>query len=124
MATETLDDKKPEEEEVIDKENEEGSKEVLEKKIEVEEKENEKSDQDSTEKKEPVTLSSDSPTRERKVIKRYSAPSVARVVVLSLKIFPMVGAFSVLKELVVVLPDCLADHIRTLIPGIEKALNV
>ncbi|OMO65586.1 Armadillo-like helical [Corchorus olitorius] len=34
-----------------------------------------------------------------------------------------VGAFSVLKELVVVLPDCLADHIGTLIPGIEKALN-
>ncbi|OMO95503.1 Armadillo-like helical [Corchorus capsularis] len=34
-----------------------------------------------------------------------------------------VGAFSVLKELVVVLPDCLANHIGTLIPGIEKALN-
>ncbi|XP_048426960.1 cullin-associated NEDD8-dissociated protein 1 isoform X3 [Pyrus x bretschneideri] len=34
-----------------------------------------------------------------------------------------VGAFSVLKELVVVLPDCLADHICSLIPGIEKALN-
>ncbi|KAE8735706.1 Cullin-associated NEDD8-dissociated protein 1 [Hibiscus syriacus] len=34
-----------------------------------------------------------------------------------------VGAYSVLKELVVVLPDCLADHIGTLIPGIEKALN-
>jgi cullin-associated NEDD8-dissociated protein 1 len=34
-----------------------------------------------------------------------------------------VGAFSVLKELVVVLPDCLADHIGSLIPGIEKALN-
>ncbi|XP_022716323.1 cullin-associated NEDD8-dissociated protein 1-like isoform X2 [Durio zibethinus] len=34
-----------------------------------------------------------------------------------------VGAFSILKELVVVLPDCLADHIGTLIPGIEKALN-
>lgn len=33
-----------------------------------------------------------------------------------------VGAFSVLKELVVVLPDCLADHIGSLIPGIEKAL--
>jgi cullin-associated NEDD8-dissociated protein 1 len=35
-----------------------------------------------------------------------------------------VGAFSVLKELVVVLPDCLADHIGSLVPGIEKALNV
>ncbi|XWS18034.1 hypothetical protein CRYUN_Cryun32bG0007600 [Craigia yunnanensis] len=34
-----------------------------------------------------------------------------------------VGAFSVLKELVVVLPDCIADDIGTLIPGIEKALN-
>jgi len=33
-----------------------------------------------------------------------------------------VGAFSVLKELVV-LPYCLADHIGSLIPGIEKALN-
>ncbi|CAH9109572.1 unnamed protein product [Cuscuta epithymum] len=33
-----------------------------------------------------------------------------------------VGAFSVLKELVIVLPDCLADHIGSLIPGIEKAL--
>ncbi|KAB5574504.1 hypothetical protein DKX38_001698 [Salix brachista] len=34
-----------------------------------------------------------------------------------------VGAFSVLRELVVVLPDCLAEHIGSLIPGIEKALN-
>ncbi|KAH9750329.1 Cullin-associated NEDD8-dissociated protein 1 [Citrus sinensis] len=34
-----------------------------------------------------------------------------------------VGAFSVLRELVVVLPDCLADHIGSLIPGIEKSLN-
>ncbi|RVW44350.1 Cullin-associated NEDD8-dissociated protein 1 [Vitis vinifera] len=34
-----------------------------------------------------------------------------------------VGAFSVLKELVVVLPDCLADHIGSLISGIEKALS-
>uniref|UniRef100_A0A0E0NAF7 TATA-binding protein interacting (TIP20) domain-containing protein n=1 Tax=Oryza rufipogon TaxID=4529 RepID=A0A0E0NAF7_ORYRU len=34
-----------------------------------------------------------------------------------------VGAFSVLKELVVVLPDCLADHIGSLVPGIENALN-
>lgn len=33
-----------------------------------------------------------------------------------------VGAFSVLKELVVVLPDCLADQIGSIIPGIEKAL--
>lgn len=35
-----------------------------------------------------------------------------------------VGAFSVLKELVVVLPNCLADHFGSLVPGIEKALNV
>lgn len=34
-----------------------------------------------------------------------------------------VGAFSVLKELVTVLPNCLADHMGTLVPGIEKALN-
>eukprot|EP00250_Pteridium_aquilinum_P018481 c24109_g1_i1 orf=324-4016(+) len=34
-----------------------------------------------------------------------------------------VGAFSVLKELVTVLPNCLADHIASLVPGIEKALN-
>ncbi|XP_047948675.1 cullin-associated NEDD8-dissociated protein 1 [Salvia hispanica] len=33
-----------------------------------------------------------------------------------------VGAFSILKELVIVLPDCLADHIGSLTPGIEKAL--
>ncbi|CAM6099751.1 unnamed protein product [Calypogeia fissa] len=34
-----------------------------------------------------------------------------------------VGAFSVLKELVIVLPNCLSDHITSLVPGIEKALN-
>ncbi|CAA7404605.1 unnamed protein product [Spirodela intermedia] len=34
-----------------------------------------------------------------------------------------IGAFSVLKELVVVLPDCLAEHIGSLVSGIEKALN-
>ncbi|KAL3700206.1 hypothetical protein R1sor_018228 [Riccia sorocarpa] len=34
-----------------------------------------------------------------------------------------VGAFSVLKELVIVLPNCLSDHISSLVPGIEKALN-
>ncbi|KAB2035097.1 hypothetical protein ES319_D04G128500v1 [Gossypium barbadense] len=62
-----------------------------------------KSGRDSAEKKEPVTPSSNRPTRERKVVERYSAPSVLlqglphlklcqlkRVVVLSLKIFPMV----------------------------------
>lgn len=38
--------------------------------------------------------------------------------------YPQIGAFSVLKELVVVLPDCLADHIGSVIPGIEKALCV
>ncbi|PWZ05918.1 Zeaxanthin epoxidase, chloroplastic [Zea mays] len=35
-----------------------------------------------------------------------------------------VGTFSELKELVVVLLDCLADHFGSLVPGIEKALNV
>ncbi|KAH9575070.1 hypothetical protein CY35_01G092900 [Sphagnum magellanicum] len=34
-----------------------------------------------------------------------------------------VGAFSVLKELVIVLPDSLSDHVGSLVPGIEKALN-
>ncbi|WOL01566.1 cullin-associated NEDD8-dissociated protein 1 [Canna indica] len=34
-----------------------------------------------------------------------------------------VGAFSVLKELVVVLPNCLAEHIGSLVSGIEKALT-
>ncbi|KAI3945843.1 hypothetical protein MKW98_023117 [Papaver atlanticum] len=34
-----------------------------------------------------------------------------------------VGVFSVLRELVVVLLDCLADHIATLVSGIEKALS-
>ncbi|XP_024525263.1 cullin-associated NEDD8-dissociated protein 1 isoform X2 [Selaginella moellendorffii] len=34
-----------------------------------------------------------------------------------------VGAFSVLKELVVVLPNCLSDHMASLLPGVEKALN-
>ncbi|KAK8328509.1 hypothetical protein V6Z11_A11G255300 [Gossypium hirsutum] len=43
--------------------------------------------------------------------------------VVNLKIFPMVGAFSVLKGLLIVLPDWLANHIGTLIPRIEKALN-
>ncbi|KAK5826223.1 hypothetical protein PVK06_021139 [Gossypium arboreum] len=45
MATETLDDKKPEEEEVIYKENKEGNKEVLDKQMEVEEKENEEEEE-------------------------------------------------------------------------------
>ncbi|KAK1323881.1 Cullin-associated NEDD8-dissociated protein 1 [Acorus calamus] len=34
-----------------------------------------------------------------------------------------VGVFSVLKELVIVLPDSLTDHIGSLITGIERALN-
>ncbi|VAI22516.1 unnamed protein product [Triticum turgidum subsp. durum] len=34
-----------------------------------------------------------------------------------------VGAFSVLKELVVLLPDCLADHLGSLVPWIEMYLN-
>lgn len=39
-------------------------------------------------------------------------------------IYVQVGAFSVLKELVVVLPNCLAEHIGSLVSGIEKALTV
>lgn len=35
-----------------------------------------------------------------------------------------VGAFSVLKELVMVLPNSLSEHMGSLVPGIEKALNV
>lgn len=34
------------------------------------------------------------------------------------------GAFSVLKELAIVLPDSVADHIGSLVPSIEKALCV
>ncbi|XP_024383560.1 cullin-associated NEDD8-dissociated protein 1 isoform X1 [Physcomitrium patens] len=34
-----------------------------------------------------------------------------------------VGAFSVLKELVMVLPNSLSEHMGSLVPGIEKALN-
>ncbi|PPR95104.1 hypothetical protein GOBAR_AA25564 [Gossypium barbadense] len=75
MVTETLDDKKPEEEEVIDKGNEEGSKEV---KCSSRKGSSRKSGRDSAEKKELVMPSSDRPTRERKVVERYSAPSVAR----------------------------------------------
>ncbi|KAB2078392.1 hypothetical protein ES319_A06G159000v1 [Gossypium barbadense] len=45
MATETLDDKKPEEAEVIYEENKEGNKEVLDKQMEVEEKENEEEEE-------------------------------------------------------------------------------
>ncbi|KAH1046909.1 hypothetical protein J1N35_037693 [Gossypium stocksii] len=37
-----------------------------------------KSGRYSAEKKEPVALSNDRPTKERKVVERYSAPSVAR----------------------------------------------
>ncbi|KAK5833745.1 hypothetical protein PVK06_017599 [Gossypium arboreum] len=37
-----------------------------------------KSGRDSAEKKEPITPRSDRPTREAKVVERYSAPSVAR----------------------------------------------
>ncbi len=35
-----------------------------------------------------------------------------------------VGAFSVLKELMIVLPNSLSGHMGSLVPGIEKALNV
>lgn len=35
----------------------------------------------------------------------------------------LVGAFSVLKELAIVLPHSVADHVGSLIPRIEKALR-
>lgn len=56
---------------------------------------------------------------------KQEVPKIVRSVTKQLReksIKTKVGAFSVLKELVVVLPDCLADHIGSLIPGIEKAL--
>ncbi|OMO97820.1 Protein DEK [Corchorus capsularis] len=146
MATEALEEKKPEEEAapVEDKEEVKGEKEVEESKGTKEEEEddevekakenkdeegakkakgssrkrssrkeptktkkssressaNKKASQDLAEKKEHVTPSSNMPTRERKVVERYSAPSVARsssgkplsiekVVVRDLKIFQM-----------------------------------
>ena len=54
----------------------------------------------------------------------YILYSLLLFILHNLSFYLQVGAFSVSKELVVVLPDCLADHIGTLIPGIEKALNV
>ncbi|KAG5541200.1 hypothetical protein RHGRI_021154 [Rhododendron griersonianum] len=56
---------------------------------------------------------------------KQEVPKIVRSITRQLReksIKTKVGAFSVLKELVVVLPDCLADHIGSLIPGIEKAL--
>ncbi|KAL7002106.1 Cullin-associated NEDD8-dissociated protein 1 [Sarracenia purpurea var. burkii] len=56
---------------------------------------------------------------------KQEVPKIVRSITRQLReksIKTKVGAFSVLKELVVVLPDCLADHIGFLIPGIEKAL--
>ncbi|KAK5775440.1 hypothetical protein PVK06_043334 [Gossypium arboreum] len=70
MATETLDDKKPEEEEVIDKENKEGSKEVLEKQIEVEEKENEEEEEEEEEGEEEEKESEDEGTKKFKCSSR------------------------------------------------------
>ncbi|KAH9684484.1 Cullin-associated NEDD8-dissociated protein 1 [Citrus sinensis] len=58
----------------------------------------------------------------RAAAKCLAALIVSRPEMLS-KLYEEVGAFSVLRELVVVLPDCLADHIGSLIPGIEKSLN-
>uniref|UniRef100_A0A7N0ZXV2 Cullin-associated NEDD8-dissociated protein 1 n=1 Tax=Kalanchoe fedtschenkoi TaxID=63787 RepID=A0A7N0ZXV2_KALFE len=57
---------------------------------------------------------------------KQEVPKIVRSINRQLKeksVKTKVGAFSVLKELVVVLPDCLADHVGTLITGIEKALS-
>ncbi|XP_047329919.1 cullin-associated NEDD8-dissociated protein 1 isoform X2 [Impatiens glandulifera] len=56
---------------------------------------------------------------------KQEVPKIIRSITKQLReksIKTKIGAFAVLKELVVVLPDCLADHIGSLIPGIEKAL--
>ncbi|KAF8405638.1 hypothetical protein HHK36_007714 [Tetracentron sinense] len=58
----------------------------------------------------------------RAAAKCSAAIIVSRPEMLS-KLYGEVGAFSVLKELVVVLPDCLADHIGSLVSGIQKALS-
>ncbi|KZV43714.1 hypothetical protein F511_00265 [Dorcoceras hygrometricum] len=60
-----------------------------------------------------------------KYLLKQEVPKIIRSVNRQLReksIKTKVGAFSVLKELVIVLPDCLADHIGSLTPGIEKAL--
>ncbi|KAK6159683.1 hypothetical protein DH2020_003064 [Rehmannia glutinosa] len=49
-------------------------------------------------------------------------PSQISIEARSAKDCSICWGFSVLKELVIVLPDCLADHIGSLTPGIEKAL--
>ncbi|KAG2704352.1 hypothetical protein I3843_05G001300 [Carya illinoinensis] len=57
---------------------------------------------------------------------KQEVPKIVRSITRQLReksIKTKVGAFSVLKELVIVLPDCLADLIGSLIPGIEKALS-
>ncbi|KAL9675175.1 hypothetical protein QQ045_003376 [Rhodiola kirilowii] len=57
---------------------------------------------------------------------KQEVPKIVRSINRQLKeksVKTKVGAFSILKELVVVLPDCLADHIGSLITGIEKALS-
>ncbi|EPS63633.1 hypothetical protein M569_11150 [Genlisea aurea] len=60
-----------------------------------------------------------------KYLLKQEVPKIVRSVNKQLReksVKTKVGAFSVLKELVIVLPDCLADHIGSLTPGIEKAL--
>ncbi|XP_073041585.1 cullin-associated NEDD8-dissociated protein 1 [Primulina eburnea] len=60
-----------------------------------------------------------------KYLLKQEVPKIIRSVNRQLReksIKTKVGAFSVLKEVVIVLPDCLADHIGSLTPGIEKAL--
>ncbi|KAG0496791.1 hypothetical protein HPP92_001482 [Vanilla planifolia] len=57
---------------------------------------------------------------------KHEVPKIVRSIIRQFReksIKTKVGAFSVLKELVVVLPDCLADHVGPLVIGIEKALN-
>ncbi|XP_073147008.1 cullin-associated NEDD8-dissociated protein 1 [Henckelia pumila] len=60
-----------------------------------------------------------------KYLLKQEVPKIIRSVNRQLReksIKTKVGAFSVLKEVIIVLPDCLADHIGSLTPGIEKAL--
>ncbi|XP_020253052.1 cullin-associated NEDD8-dissociated protein 1 isoform X3 [Asparagus officinalis] len=73
-----------------------------------------------------VTKGHDSDVSSPRYLLKQEVPKIVRSVNRQLReksIKTKVGAFSLLKELVVVLPDCLADHIGSLVSGIEKALS-